>query len=242
MDNNDLDSNTFAIIPESASEQLKKQIALTIANSNIHFQQLIVSPSLSTSGSSTPREEVVPSYSNGFAKFLACDNMTPSDLDEGVNQMALVLAVILTIPYQVGGATGYAYFNWLSDELRRCPKEAAGGYNFEDAIAAFREYMLCCMFSSMIGMIFSTFYYLFKRSHPKDLKAYMRQSRLLTIYIFICCGFALISLMTLSNFLLSWYVMGSGEMCKGTIYSEHFLIGGIIVVIISTMISLYLVY
>ena len=74
------------------------------------------------------------------------------------------------------------------------------------------------------------------------MKQYMRQSRLLTIYIFVCCCFVIISLITLFNFLLSWYVMGTGEMCRGTLYVEHFLVGGIIVVFICTLISMYLVY
>ena len=181
---------------------------------------------------------------SAFGRFISCEDLTSDDLDDSVNQMALVCAVILTIPYQVGQTVGPSYFDWLRSELDKCPKASAGGYDFGIALAAFREYMLCCMFSTMCGMILSTFYFLFKRtvSDPSDHRTYMRKCRYITIYIFICTSFGIISLIMLSNFLIEWFVVPTDALCTETEEAVMLVGFGMLVAFLVFLLSIYLVF
>lgn len=181
---------------------------------------------------------------SAFGRFIACKDLTSDDLDDSVNQMALVCAVILTIPYQVGQTVGPSYFDWLKGELEKCPKSRAGGYDFGIAMSAFREYMLCCMFSTMCGMILSTFYFLFKRSLPdlNDHNRYMRKCRYITIYIFICTSFGIISLIMLSNFLIEWFVVPTDALCTDTDQAVMLVGFGMLVAFLVFLLSIYLVF
>ena len=152
---------------------------------------------------------------SGFARFISTEDVEVEDLDQGVNAMALLNALILTIPYQLIGAVGSDYFNWLKDELALCKHHTtSAGYNFRDIQLFYREELLCCIYASICGLILSTFYFLFKRSHPSETGVWKEKARLLIILLFVCTGVSLIALMALSNTFVSWYFIRSGSICN----------------------------
>ena len=156
---------------------------------------------------------------SGFARFISTEDVDVEDLDQGVNAMALLNALILTIPYQLIGSVGSGYFDWLSDELKKCKREStSAGYNFHDIQLFYREELLCCIYASICGLILSTFYFLFKRSHPAETGVWKEKARLLIILLFVCTGMSLIALMALSNTFVSWYFIRSGSICKLEIF------------------------
>ncbi len=70
----------------------------------------------------------------------------------------------------------------------------------------------------------------------------MRKCRFITIYIFICTSFGIISLMLLSNFLLEWYVMSTNAICTETDEVLELVGGGLLVAFLVFLLSIYLVF
>lgn len=150
---------------------------------------------------------------SAFGRFMSGRDMSVEDFDNSVNAMALVCAVILTIPYQLMSTLGFQYFDWLREQLSACPGGQAQGYDFNTGLIAFREYVLCCSYSSICGMILSTFYYMFKRTDSQHLAQWKKKARQLVLVLFVCTCFSIISLVATSNFFLAWYFIGSGMIC-----------------------------
>ena len=124
--------------------------------------------------------------------------------------MALLNALILTIPYQLLGSVGADYFDWLYIELNKCDGNVTSrGHGFETIKFLYREELLCCIYASICGLILSTFYFLFKRSTPEQLILWKHKARLLVICLFICTTFSLLALMALSNIFITWYFIGN---------------------------------
>ena len=70
-------------------------------------------------------------------------------------------------------------------------------------------------------MILCTFYFLFKRTNDRDFQVWHNSARTLVIMIFLCTATALVSLITMSNWLFDFYLLPSGyNICNNgtTVY------------------------
>ena len=139
------------------------------------------------------------------------------------------------------GAVGSDYFDWLKTELLACENNRTSfGYNFSDIQLFYREELLCCIYASICGLILSTFYFLFKRSHPSQQSTWKDKARILVILLFICTGVSLIALMALSNVFVSWYFVKSGTICNLNIF--RYTGPAMLFAIIAFFTACYLVY
>lgn len=178
---------------------------------------------------------------SGYQKFMATDNYHFEEFDSGVNAMALLCALMLTIPYQLLSNMGDQYLNWLRAELVTCPHhEAHGKFSYESIYKYFRSCIVACVFSSLCGMMLCTFYFLFKRTNPDQYKLWRRKAQVMVTVMFIFTGLAMVALMLLTVFILSYYFIPSGYICEYNI--RAFYIPGLTVSLIVFLGSCYLVY
>ena len=67
---------------------------------------------------------------SGFAKFFNEDlsECHHEDFDPGVNAMALLCGLVLSVPYTVVEGLDYGHLDWLKSTLALCPKDARSSF------------------------------------------------------------------------------------------------------------------
>lgn len=143
---------------------------------------------------------VSPKSSNIYHFFFGA--ITDLDLDTCVNSMALISALVLTIPYSVIGNLGPSFWQNFREAVIACDDDVSAWYEVPRDLILNNLY--CSLVSSVCGIILSTFYYLFKPA-TKNLMTVltMRKLKYLVFVLFMTCIIAIVSIMNLAV-MLSW--------------------------------------
>jgi hypothetical protein len=75
---------------------------------------------------------------SGLAKFIQEDDTHPDVYDSGVNAMALICALVMTVPYQLLASLNTQYLDFLQGQFAACPNGVAFGYTYHMAFMSFR--------------------------------------------------------------------------------------------------------
>ena len=144
---------------------------------------------------------------SGWGKFFTNDlsNCHHEDFDPGVNAMALLCGLVLSIPYTVVENINYDHLDWLKASLAACPRQR--DYNFVYNI--YRATYTCTVYFSISGMIIATFYFLFKRNDDEDYRTWRDKARWMVFFLFITTALAIISLVFLTNIFFEYFLINT---------------------------------
>ena len=137
------------------------------------------------------------------------------DPDSGIAAMSLVCALILTIPFGCFSFLNDDYFSSLKTSLQLC----AGGTSFSgqtfDMIHTFiMRSVSACLFFSIMGLIISSIYYVFKPIPGSDLKIWCEnQGRYLVGSLFIITALDVVGLMALGHCLMEYSAISIDSVC-----------------------------
>jgi hypothetical protein len=151
--------------------------------------------------------------SSGLGKLMKDDpdSIHHEDFDAGVNAMALLCALLLSVPYDIIANIDKNYLNFLRQQLELCSEEDRGEFDYELIYATYRGSFLATVYMSISGMILATFYFLFKRTDEDDYKQWRKKARWLVISLFLATALAICSLILLTNMYFDYYLLSRSE-------------------------------
>lgn len=167
---------------------------------------------------------------SGFRKFFESFRNEASIIDEfdpGVNAMALLCAVILTIPFQMMSAMGNNYLDWLLEEFATCKDKTTNDqYTFVKVFTVYRISLSVCIFSAICGMILCTFFFLFKRKNLIQYRDWRSKARTMVTIIFMFTCLSIFSLMLFTVFVVTYYFLGTNCLCEYSV--KHYTVPAVI--------------
>jgi hypothetical protein len=115
--------------------------------------------------------------------FLIGNHYIIEEPDSGMSAMALVCALILTIPFGVFSFLTDAFFTSIREALEACPnQQTITGWNYSLFYTHVMQSFSVCLYCSMMGIIVTSVYYIFKPLPGKDMRKWCRsQGRLLLV-------------------------------------------------------------
>lgn len=160
---------------------------------------------------------------SGLAKFLSGDlsKVHHDDFDSGVNAMALLCALVLSVPYQIAGSLDYSNLDWMKGQIDVCTNEWTYGFVY----TGYRSSFVITVYFSIGGMIMATFYFLFKRNDDFDYKIWRNKARILVILLFFSTALAIIGLILLTNLYFDYFLLSSTENICSNGTMPYFMTG-----------------
>jgi hypothetical protein len=156
-------------------------------------------------------------------------------VDNVVNTLTLMNALILTIPYSLMSNMNYDYWDQVIISLDNCSERVA---TFESDFAIFKNSFNAVVYSAMASLIMSLIYYLLKPKNLAKFRKWWKQARY--VIIMMLCGTvcSVVSLVAVSCWLFAWYNLPSDQLCEYNSQTNNIV--GIAVLIFTSAITFYL--
>ena len=157
-------------------------------------------------------QPVIQERSNILDFFLSKEPV--EDLNDKMNTLGLVNALIFTIPFSCLGDLNSDFFETLEGVFNSCSdQEVYGGVTFEYEKRVFRNNLFGVIYSSMCALLLISIYFIFKP--PKKVQNnYIEKERLLLTTTFLATFASIVCTMNLSSALMSYYVIGNSDICS----------------------------
>jgi hypothetical protein len=157
------------------------------------------------------------------------------EVDNVVNTLTLMNALILTIPYSLMSNMNYDYWDQVIISLDNCSERVA---TFESDFAIFKNSFNAVVYSAMASLIMSLIYYLLKPKNLAKFRKWWKQARY--VIIMMLCGTvcSVVSLVAVSCWLFAWYNLPSDQLCEYNSQTNNIV--GIAVLIFTSAITFYL--
>lgn len=191
---------------------------------------------------------------NFFLDFQASD----FDFDLAVNALALVNALILTIPFGMASNFSFSYFNELQHNLYACPDNSGLskfyakqlGYTYSNPITGFDLYTdiyehfvrntSTAVYASMCGLILASLYYLFRPSSSDDLtiNGRMRQ-RCLILSLFSCTVGSITGLLLLWADIVTIFFRKEDDFCETPpFFASDTVVRGVVAIVFAFVVGI----
>ena len=155
------------------------------------------------------------------------------DYDPAVNALALICALVLTVPFGAMGSLNSDYFDQLKTALDACTN--AGAVTYEDQFNKFLQNMA-------LGLTFSCGYYIFhnKAEHASMTRHARMKLKFLLFCLFLSTVCAVFGIMNLSSLMFNYYTVPMSKVCT---FNGAYVWGtGIFFVFLSFFGSFYLMW
>lgn len=176
---------------------------------------------------------------SGLAKFLSSDltKVRHDDFDSGVNAMALLCALVLSVPYQVAGTLDYDNLDWMKGQVDECEDTS---WTYGVVYTGYRITFIMTVYFSISGMIIATFFFLFKRNNDFDYKIWRSKARYMVVLLFLCTALAIIALILFTNLYFDYYLLSTTDnICDNN--TLPYVLGGSGLALSSFVVAFYLI-
>ena len=149
------------------------------------------------------------------------------DIDSAVNTLAIVSALLVTVPYGVVTAFDHSYWDWLqnvpcADTIQEFGGQSYNHFYLKNVI----QQLWMSLFSSMLGIGLTVFYYMLRPGDPEIFKIWWRRGRWAVFMIFVCAFVAVMITLAMAGWILNgWYVVSTDTFCESPgdfPYSQNF--------------------
>jgi len=177
-------------------------------------------------------EKKVTRHSAVYDFFLNFEDDT--NFDNPVNALALICALLLTIPFGLITVLNGAFFQSLEEALNACPnnatKDTGDTYNY--LFVQFLQNTGSIIYACLCGLILSAFYYTFKPSENVQQTRRSRFKLKILIGCLVCCTIAaVIGVMDVSSYMVQTYMVQTADLC--TYDSSYVWATGVVFVVLS---------
>lgn len=189
-----------AALWKTLSDQGKRMI-----KSDLHAEKL----------RSDKSEEV--KYRSNVLKFFMHFESDDFNFDGGVSAMALICALLLTIPFGLLSFLNDSFWTSTGKKIDACGGSilSTGEYGLADYQYEIVHNLVCVIYASMSGLILSTFYYLFKPSKSiKITPSLMKRERILVLLLFVCCCSSVVGIMDITADMIIISVNPAEQFCS----------------------------
>jgi hypothetical protein len=162
-------------------------------------------------------------------------------IEEALNSMALILALLLTIPFGTLSSFDSNYFESIRIYLEENCEDKRDSYTYIRIISLTNCWMT--IYSSMCGLVMVVLYYVFKPSDAYELRKFgLLKGRILLACAGICTIISIIGVMDSAANFIQWYNVPFDEsLCQGTpSYYTSMLATGLVAIALSAAIPFYL--
>ena len=138
------------------------------------------------------------------------------DPDSGIGAMVLVCALILTIPFSTFSYLNAEWLSSLETAVNSCSNQRSySGESYGQIHDRMISSLSACMYFSLMGLIISSVYYVFKPLPGKEIDHWCRlQGRVLMLSLFMVTAAAISSLMSLGLYLLEYSSLQPIDICS----------------------------
>lgn len=170
--------------------------------------------------------------------FFFSDAHVIEDPDAGIGAMVLVCALILTIPFGSFSFLNDSYFSGLKGAIDACDgMVSASNESFSTVHNRMTKSMTACLFFSMMGLIISSVYFVFKPLPGKEMDRWCRsQGRVLIGSLFLVTSLAIAGLMALGVYALKYVAVQNVNVCHDDVSS--LFVPGVTGIVVSFFVAL----
>mmetsp|Transcript_16086 Transcript_16086/g.15440 ORF Transcript_16086/g.15440 Transcript_16086/m.15440 type:complete len:390 (-) Transcript_16086:94-1263(-) len=176
--------------------------------------------------------------------FVPGNNHIIEEPDAGISAMALVCALILTIPFGIFGSLTDGFFASVREAIEKCPgnpPQTITGWTFDAMYLRTMQSFSTSFYCSMMGIIVTSIYYIFKPLPGKDMRKWCRsQGRLLLVLMFLVTTSSLIGLMAIGFYLLYFSAGENKDLCTYDV--RYIYYPGLVGIVICSFLSLVCVW
>jgi hypothetical protein len=153
-------------------------------------------------------------YMNGILLFLVGEGLSPDDVSDGINALALLNALLITIPFAMLGAITPDFLNTMKEAIEACPGgKTHTGASYYFAAKSLRRNCQCTIISALSALIFAIMYYLFKRNDNSSFRDWWPRGRILIAVTFLLTIITTVSTVALMNCFLYYFAVQGDEIC-----------------------------
>mmetsp|Transcript_21633 Transcript_21633/g.36230 ORF Transcript_21633/g.36230 Transcript_21633/m.36230 type:complete len:225 (-) Transcript_21633:386-1060(-) len=167
-------------------------------------------------------------------KYYSGEGLTSDEADTVINTMALVAALVLTIPF--GAALSFNIEYW--DEVQSLLPTCNTGKTFLDIYDLIAHSLYAVAYSSMAALAVCIFYYMLRPSGPY-FQVWWRHGKYAVLLAFLCVLVAIVSMMTLFGSFMGWYVNSTQHYCTIQDRNKSSYGTGIFFLVLSVLLSLF---
>lgn len=138
------------------------------------------------------------------------------DPDSAVSAMALVCALVLTIPFTVYAMITDSYLTTLKRTIEACPGGMDLQYNltYHQIYCRLIGYPALTMYSSITGLCVSSTYFVFKPTKGREVDRWCRnQGRLLLCILAVACVVSVAALVITASTILTYFSIELSNIC-----------------------------
>lgn len=170
--------------------------------------------------------------------FFLSDTHVIEDPDAGIGAMVLVCALILTIPFSLFSFLNESYFSGLQTNIGSCVGMVShSNETYGTVHARITTSLSVCMFFSMMGLIISSVYFVFKPLPGKEMARWCRsQGRVLIASLFLVTSLSIAGLMALGVYFLKYVTVLDNDVCVKS--QASYFVPGIAGLVIAFFMSL----
>lgn len=164
-------------------------------------------------------------------------------IESSFNSMALLLALLLTIPFGCFGALNFEYFDAIQAYVdANCPEiEEYFGRVDENVHRTMLNNGAMCMYSSMCGLIMICLFYVFKPVQGFEMRIWCRSNgRVLLGLVGLCCVVDILTVMCLGANMIQWYSAPTDTICGDQRWYAPIMFSGMAGLIVSAAVPIYL--
>jgi hypothetical protein len=160
-------------------------------------------------------------YKNGILLFIVGEGLASEDVSEGINALALVNALFLTLPFGLIAAMTPDYLSGLKTALDACPNsETTTGIGYTAASKSLRRACEATIISALSALILSIIYYLFKRNEDRNFREWWPKGRILVFVCSILSIATVVSTVSLMNNFFFYFTVRTSSS-DGTMISDE---------------------
>ena len=148
-------------------------------------------------------------------EYITTQDTDVEDIDSAVNTLAIVSALLVTVPFSVVTAFDYEYWDWLqnvpcADTIPDMNGQSYDHYYLTQVI----QQLWLSLFSSILGIGLTVFYYMLRPGDPQLFKIWWPRGRWAVFAIFVSAFIAVMITLTMAGWILNgWYVLSTDTFC-----------------------------
>ena len=164
------------------------------------------------------------------------DRLDSSDVEPAINALALICALVLTIPFGMN-------FDLINMKviLSNCDSNSfyiQSGLTWNYTESQILSNWTCTVYGSMTGLIIACVYYILKQDEIYQEQWFYNKGKWLLLSMFCTTAAAIISLMNLSADILNYILVVDNDLCD--INVNTYIIPGIVILLFSFCFTVWL--
>jgi hypothetical protein len=132
------------------------------------------------------------------------------DIDNIVNTITLLNALVLTIPYGMMTSADHNYWTWVETTLNNCKVHK---YSYHYNKLYFTRAFNSVLYSTIPCLVMALLYYLLRPKETKKFRKWWKFARYVVIMMMIGTIAGVVSLIAISQWIFSWYAIPDDDYC-----------------------------